>query len=103
MDDADAGESTVYYIRDSSQVKSTDPVTYDDDGNVIPLSERFNPENEDIRFSVAEEEDEDGGNELLAPEGEEERIAASPSAPRNDGIGSAAEIAPHPSPSSTPL
>ena len=30
---------------------SADPVTYDDDGNIIPISERFNPENEDIRFS----------------------------------------------------
>ena len=28
------------------------PVTYDDNGNVIPLSERFNPENADIRFRV---------------------------------------------------
>ncbi|MBO7670385.1 MAG: hypothetical protein J6S60_07320 [Oscillospiraceae bacterium] len=35
----------------SNQIKSNDPVTYDDAGNVIPLSERFNPENEDIRFS----------------------------------------------------
>ena len=51
MDDADAGESTVYYIRDSSQVKSSETVTYDDDGNVIPLSERFNEEKQDIRHS----------------------------------------------------
>ena len=34
------------------QIKSADPVTYDNDGNIIPLSERFNPENEDIRYSV---------------------------------------------------
>ena len=33
------------------QVKSADPVTYDDDGNIIPLSERFNPKNSDIRYS----------------------------------------------------
>ena len=32
--------------------KLLDPVTYDDNGNVIPLSERFNPEKEDIRYSV---------------------------------------------------
>lgn len=38
----------------SEQIKSADPVTYDDAGNVIPLSERFNPENEDIRFSINE-------------------------------------------------
>lgn len=36
-----------------SQIKSADPVTYDDNGNVIPLSERFNPEKEDIRYSAA--------------------------------------------------
>ena len=54
MDDADAGESTVYYVRDSSQAKESSPVTYDDSGNVIPLSERFNTENEDIRYSERE-------------------------------------------------
>ncbi len=39
------------------QVKSADPVTYDDNGNVIPLSERFNPEDNDIRFSKKEIEE----------------------------------------------
>lgn len=39
-----------YMVRNSSQIKSAEPVTYDDAGNVIPLSERFNPENEDIRY-----------------------------------------------------
>ena len=34
------------------QVKSADPVTYDDNGDVIPLSERFNESNKDIRFSL---------------------------------------------------
>lgn len=33
------------------QIKSADPVTYDDEGNVIPLSQRFNEGNEDIRYS----------------------------------------------------
>ena len=32
------------------QIKSADPVTYDDEGNVIPLSERFNAKNDDIRY-----------------------------------------------------
>ena len=32
-----------------SQIKSADPVTYDDKGNVIPLSQRFNNQSEDIR------------------------------------------------------
>lgn len=39
-----------YVVRKSAQIKSADPVTYDDKGNVIPLSERFNSENNDIRY-----------------------------------------------------
>ena len=39
------------------QIKSADPVTYDDQGNVIPLSERFNESNNDIRYSVTAEQD----------------------------------------------
>jgi hypothetical protein len=35
---------------DSVRVKLADPVTYDDAGNVIPLSQRFNPKTSDIRF-----------------------------------------------------
>ena len=31
-------------------IKSADAVTYNDNGEVIPLSERFNPESNDIRF-----------------------------------------------------
>lgn len=34
-----------------SQVKSADLVTYDDNGNIIPLSERFNTEMNELRFS----------------------------------------------------
>lgn len=36
---------------DPERIKSGDPITYDDNGKVIPLSERFNSENEDIRYS----------------------------------------------------
>ncbi|MBQ2212844.1 MAG: hypothetical protein II410_08175, partial [Ruminococcus sp.] len=39
-----------YIVFDSSQLKSADPVTYDSNGDIIPLSERFNAENEDIRY-----------------------------------------------------
>ncbi len=45
------GEIYEYMAFDSNQVKSADPVTYDDEGNVIPLSERFNSKEEDIRYS----------------------------------------------------
>ena len=34
------------------QIKSADPVTYREDGSVIPLSERFDPTNNDIRYSL---------------------------------------------------
>ena len=32
------------------QIKSAEPVTYDDDGKVIPLSKRFDMTNPDIRY-----------------------------------------------------
>lgn len=41
-----------YVIRSSEQVKSADPITYDDSGNVIPLTERFDSGNRDIRWSL---------------------------------------------------
>lgn len=44
--------ATVYiFFNPQSQVKSADPITYDDNGEIIPLSQRFNPNNPDIRYS----------------------------------------------------
>ena len=43
-----AGDSIV--VLDPSQIKSADPITKDDAGNVIPLSQRFKATSEDIRF-----------------------------------------------------
>lgn len=40
-----------YVVRDSAQIKSADPVTYDGNGNVIPLSQRFDSSKQDIRYS----------------------------------------------------
>lgn len=45
-------ESVNEMVKEGKKMKLTDPVTYDDNGNVIPLSERFNPEVEDIRYSL---------------------------------------------------
>jgi hypothetical protein len=47
-------------VFDPNQIKSADPVTYDDAGNVIPPSQRFQPKSPDIRFSLnsAQEESE---------------------------------------------
>ena len=44
--------STSYVVFDPSQIKSADPITRDDQGNIIPPSQRFNPEKQDIRFSA---------------------------------------------------
>lgn len=44
-------ENDIYLAFKSEQIKSADPITYDDNGNVIPLSERFNTNEADIRYS----------------------------------------------------
>ena len=40
------------------QIKDSSPVTYDDSGKVIPISQRFNTENRDIRYSITPEQQE---------------------------------------------
>jgi hypothetical protein len=37
-------------VIDPAKIKSADPITLDDAGNIIPLSQRFNVESPDIRF-----------------------------------------------------
>ena len=52
-DYGNAGRSDVIVsLNPSKNVKSLDPVTYAEDGSVIPLSERFDPNNDDIRYSL---------------------------------------------------
>lgn len=46
---------TVWIPFTSEQIKSAEAVTYDDNGNVIPLSERFTESNKDIRYSLSKE------------------------------------------------
>ena len=54
LEEYDTADDYIFF--DSSQLKSADPVTYDDAGNVIPLSERFNTQDQDIRYSGTEDE-----------------------------------------------
>lgn len=49
--------SNHYAVFDPSNIKLSDPITRDDAGNVIPLSQRFNTESNDIRFSIRENPD----------------------------------------------
>jgi len=41
-----------FTVTEPEQIKSADPVTRDASGNVIPLSQRFNPASPDIRYSA---------------------------------------------------
>ena len=45
-------DSEMVAVKNPNQIKSADPVTYDEQGNVIPLSQRFNPARDEISFST---------------------------------------------------
>jgi len=51
LEDSEFG-GTSFVAFKPEQIKSADPATYDDAGNLIPLSRRFDAANADIRFSV---------------------------------------------------
>jgi len=61
-----AGEIAVF---DPHQIKRADPATYDDNGNLIPLSERFNIQSDDIRFSPSRTLNNRGGAVYTSPTG----------------------------------
>jgi hypothetical protein len=63
-----------YIVFSPEQIKSADPVTYDDAGNVIPLSQRFRTTSPDIRRMAAEPRREqvagkERGEIITTPEG----------------------------------
>ena len=76
--DASYGDgSGQYVVFDPEQIKSADPVTYDNDGNPIPLNKRFNENNDDIRYSLkpknlATESDEIDNNGVVLSHGQRE-------------------------------
>lgn len=57
--DTSSDENMAFAVFSPNQIKSAEPVTYDDEGNVIPLSQRFNPESNDVRFRVSPEQDQE--------------------------------------------
>ena len=59
--DTSARASTVYMFAQPSQAKSAETITYDDEGNIIPISKRFNAGNPDMRFALT-------GNETSIPD-----------------------------------
>jgi ubiquinone/menaquinone biosynthesis C-methylase UbiE len=65
-----------HVVFDPSQIKSAAPATYDDEGKLIPLSQRFNQQSNDIRFMPAKK-GVDGEPET------EERVAPYTNEPKN--------------------
>lgn len=62
------GATDVYaFFNPKTQLKSADPVTYDNKGNVIPLAERFNDKKNDIRWSKSSP---DSSDTAYIPKGE---------------------------------
>ena len=57
IDSEDDFSHDTYRPFESSQIKLSDPATYDNEGKLIPLSERFNPSSNDIRFMPARKGD----------------------------------------------
>ena len=55
MKDEQGNKQPVYAVfsETPNQIKSADPITKDNKGNIIPLSERFNPKSDDIRYMPA--------------------------------------------------
>lgn len=58
------GKIVEYMAFDPEQIKSAEPVVYDDNGKVIPLSERFNSKSRDIRYSMRDVTVDDTREEL---------------------------------------
>ena len=45
-------EDVIALVRDTNQLKSADAITYDNNGKVIPISERFSENKNDVRYSL---------------------------------------------------
>lgn len=76
--------SDSYVVLDPSKIKSADPVTYDDNGKVIPLSERFQPENKDIRYSRRSKEVSKEVSDDVLPDIVRKRMEAARGVPREE-------------------
>lgn len=59
------------FFNPTEQVKSADPITYDDNGEVVPLEKRFDKDYNDIRYSL-EQQEEDKNYSLINKETQEE-------------------------------
>lgn len=65
-------------VRDPRQIKSADPVTYDDNGNIIPLSQRFDTNTADIRGNTQPPTQPTNEEEGMQREGQGAQVAPEP-------------------------
>jgi hypothetical protein len=65
-----------YLTTKPNQIKLADPVTYDNAGNVIPLSERFNKQSSDIRYQRPVDSSIGSNKEFSIPPSESQAIKA---------------------------
>ena len=86
----DNGDNSEVYKNTENNVKLA-AVTYDDAGNVIPLSRRFDEKKSDKRFSVAEDEDTDFSASVEMAEGERGDPSSALRAPSPEGEGNAVD------------
>jgi hypothetical protein len=49
-DPSSTGDNLSYVVFESNKIKLADDETFDDEGNVIPLSERFDETTDDFRY-----------------------------------------------------
>ncbi|MBR7011069.1 MAG: hypothetical protein IKI02_09205 [Oscillospiraceae bacterium] len=100
-EDGPVSRGVSYIIRNSEQVKSAEPVTYDENENVIPISERFRTDrsgeeawkNRDIRFSPSEDADDSWGVDWIGKETGETDSSTPLRSAQNDKTGDGRQIA----------
>ena len=76
----------IWIHSETGQVKSGAVITYDDNGNVIPLSERFKEDNSDIRYSIDETPETPDVSDSAVPDRSKEGEGAQKRTPRMEAL-----------------
>ncbi len=100
-EDGPVSRGVSYIIRNSEQVKSAEPVAYDDNGDPVDLSERFRTDrsgeeawkNRDIRFSPSEDAGDSWGEDWIGKETGETDSSTPLRSAQNDKTGDGRQIA----------
>jgi hypothetical protein len=76
----------------TNQIKSADPITRDDAGNIIPPSQRFNPASSDIRYSLPDPNEPAPAVPDVGPNAYTEEVAAVEAVPEKAKQEAAAKV-----------